>query len=124
MCRNVLGSVLLALVSLPAAAQDVREHDIGGRALAFHDNVRGKILSYPGSPDAIGIVTTIMGKVGLPMNLDVRAAPKVPNAEALIEEVDGKQVRVILYNPTWMGNLTQTLMSDWPSTSIMAHEIG
>jgi hypothetical protein len=124
MRRCALSLLLMPFVASSAWSQDVREHELGGRALAFHEHVNRKIRSFAGSADAIQIVQTIMSKVGLPMNLDVRAAPDVPNAEALIETVAGKQIRVILYNPAWMEKLTQTLVSDWPSTSIMAHEIG
>ena len=124
MCRTVLSLLLVLFIAANASAEDVREHELGGRSLAFHEHTKRKIRSFTGSAAAIQIVQTIMRKVGLPMNLDVRAAPDVPNAEALVETIDGKQVRLILYNPTWIDNLTQTLVSDWPSTSIMAHEIG
>lgn len=116
-------SVLFVLTA-PATAQSVREHEIGVRAFAFHDNAARKIKSYEASADARSTVGAIMSRVGLPMNLDVRAAPNVSNAEALVEKVDGKEVRVILYNPAWMENLKTTLASNWPSVSIMAHEIG
>ncbi|MEO8419997.1 MAG: caspase family protein [Hyphomicrobium sp.] len=124
MCRIILSLVVFLAATAAASAEDVREHEIGGRAMAFHETVKRKVRSFAGSAGAIQIVQTIMSKVGLPMNLDVRSAPDVPNAEALVEEVSGKQVRVILYNPVWINNLSQTLVSDWPSTSILAHEIG
>jgi hypothetical protein len=124
MYRTVTALVVFLAAGAAAFAQDVREHEIGGRAMAFHESTKRKVRSFAGSAGAIQIVQTIMSKVGLPMNLDVRSAPDVPNAEALVEDVAGKQVRVILYNPVWINNLSQTLVSDWASTSIMAHEIG
>jgi hypothetical protein len=121
--KGTLLSTVLILAS-PAAAQSVREHEMGVRAFAFHETANRKIKSFEASADALEIVGTIMGKIGLPMNLDVRSAPDVPNAQALVEQVSGKEVRVILYNPTWMDDLKETLSSNWVSISIMAHEIG
>jgi hypothetical protein len=115
--------VTLGLVA-PAAAQAYREHEIGARALAGHPGAAGKIRSYEASADARAIVSGIMKQIGLPMNLDVRAAPDVANAQALVETIEGREVRVILYNPDWMDNLEKTLGTDWTSVSILAHEIG
>lgn len=110
--------------ALPATAQTVREHELGVRAFAFHDKNPHTIKSYEPSEDARQIVASIMGRLGLPMNLDVRAAPDIANAQALVETVQGRQVRVILYNPQWMEGLKATLGTDWSDISIMAHEIG
>lgn len=125
-CIVLHAMVLEAFVlpSAPAVAQSVREHEIGGQALAFHGKTGTKITSTPGSADAIEIVQTIMRRIGLPMNLDVRAAPDVVNAQAIVETVGGREVRTILDNPAWVGELKKTLSGNWPATSIMAHEIG
>jgi hypothetical protein len=82
--KGTLLSTVLILAS-PAAAQSVREHEMGVRAFAFHETANRKIKSFEASADALEIVGTIMGKIGLPMNLDVRSAPDVPNAQALVE---------------------------------------
>jgi len=108
----------------PAVSQAFREHEIGGRAMASIPGASRKVRSYEPSADARDMVGRVMSQIGLPMNLDVRAAPDVPNAEALVETVDGREVRVILYNPDWMDKLRSTLGTDWSSVSILAHEIG
>lgn len=116
--------VAFALAAL-AAAQSVREHEIGVRgATALPPGAARTIRSFDGSADARNIVAGIMSQIGLPMNLEVRAAPDVPNAQAMVETVDGREVRLILYNPDWMDDLRKTLGTNWSSVSILAHEIG
>jgi hypothetical protein len=116
-------ALALAVVA-PAVAQDFREHDISARAKGFDAGGPRKVRSYEGSADARDIVRTILNAIGLPMNLDVRAAPGVANAQALVETIAGREVRVILYNPGWMEDLRKTLRTNWTSVSILAHEIG
>jgi hypothetical protein len=79
-------SIPMALtVAAPAASQDVREHDVGARSKAFHVGLPRTVKSYEGSADARDIVRTIMNGIGLPMNFDVRSAPEIANAQALVE---------------------------------------
>lgn len=118
--------ILAVVVKLPVtvSAQPVREHDIGNRAFAFHSSEQKKVTSSVGSSDAIAVVTRITRLVGVPMNFDVRAAPAVANAMALVERVEGRERRVILYNPQWMDKLTATIGRAWFETAVLAHEIG
>jgi hypothetical protein len=111
----------VALTCGPAAI-NFREHEIGGRAICSIGADRGSELRA--SAEARDIMVGIMSQIGLPMNFDVRAAPAVPNAEALVESIAGREVRVILYNPGWMDDLRKTLGTNWSSVSFLAHEIG
>jgi hypothetical protein len=122
--RGLFACLAALTLAETASAQSVREHEVGSRAFAFHGSGPRKITSYEAGADARQIVVTIMSKVGLPMNLDVRAAPGIRNAEALVEEVSGKQARVILYDPKWMEDLKSTLETNWSDIGILAHEIG
>ena len=113
--------LLLAFVT-SAAAQPVREHDVGARALAFHGQVNLKAPTYEASAEARKVVQRIMGAIGLAANFDIRAAPGVDYAQAVVD--NGGRTRLILYNPTWMDGLSATLGDTWPKVSVLAHEIG
>ena len=113
--------LLLAFVT-SAAAQPVREHDVGARALAFHGKVNLKAPTYEASAEARKVVQRIMGAIGLAANFEVRAAPDVDYAQAVVD--NGGKTRLVLYNPTWMDGLSATLGDTWPKVSVLAHEIG
>lgn len=122
--RIVFALLSLILSANVGAAQDVRKHKIGPRAAAFQGQIGTEVESTSGSAEARAVVEAIMRKTGTTMNFEVRAASAVVNAMADTQIIDGKQVRTILYNPTWMSELQRTVGSSWSNTSIMAHEIG
>ncbi|SFB58186.1 TLP18.3, Psb32 and MOLO-1 founding proteins of phosphatase [Rhizobium sp. NFR07] len=80
-----------------------------------------------GSTEAEG--TAAVGKImrftGLPQNFTIMESD-VPNAAAIIVMgEDGIPKRVIAYNRQFMSDVAKaTGTSDWPGTSILAHEIG
>ncbi len=122
-CKLFLSLLATFALAASATAQTTREHEIGARAFAFHEKTARKVTSTDASQDARDIVQRIMSAIGLAANFEVRAAPGVANAEAVVENA-GK-TRLILYNPTWMGELKQALSGDnWSEISILAHEIG
>lgn len=48
----------------------------------------------------------------------------VPNATAGLEHGPQGYIRVIVYNPTWMAEITRYTRTDWAGYSIIAHELG
>jgi Caspase domain len=119
-----LCTLLLACLAAaaPAAAQKTRVHEVGARAFAFHDKAPHTVVSSEPSAEARQIVERIMGAIGLAANFEVRAAPDVANAQAMLE--NGGKDRFILYNPAWMGGLKATVGDSWPEIGVLAHEIG
>jgi hypothetical protein len=65
------------------------------------------------------IAQDIIDIVGLKANFDVREA-NIPNAAAVV--YGGK--RYILYNPSFISQLTRATGTKWAAISVLAHEIG
>ena len=71
------------------------------------------------STDNVGaLIQRIVDASGLARNFEVRAA-LVPNASA----VNLGSTRYILYNPSFMNEITTTTQDRWASAAILAHEI-
>lgn len=116
-------ALLVLALATPAQSQSVREHTLGGRALAPSGGAVRKVTSTEGSADARAVVQRIIGVIGIPMtNFDVRAAPGVANAEATTER--GGRDRLILYNPVWMNGLRSSIATNWSDWVVLAHEVG
>jgi hypothetical protein len=72
------------------------------------------------STDKVSVlIQRIVDASGLARNFEIRAA-LVPNAAA----VNLGSTRYILYNPSFMDEITTTTQDRWASTAILAHEIG
>lgn len=69
--------------------------------------------------EATSIAQDILDATGVRPNFEIRAA-NVQNAAAVLYM--GK--RYILYNPSFINNLTRATGTKWASISVMAHEIG
>lgn len=92
-----------------------------GKALA----VDAKAMKSSTEAEGAAAVGRIMRYTGLPQNFTIMESD-VPNAAAIIVMgADGVPKRVIAYNRQFMGAVARaTGESDWPGTSILAHEIG
>ena len=66
-----------------------------------------------------GLIQRIVDASGLSRNFEIRAA-LVPNAAA----VTLGATRYILYNPTFLNDITTTTQDRWAAAGILAHEIG
>lgn len=92
-----------------------------GACSAFGEKmVEQMAYTFRAGATADQMVYDIVYYSGLKPNFDVRAAPNVPNAAAIIQGVQ----RYILYNPEFMRNVEASTGTDWAAYSIMAHEIG
>jgi hypothetical protein len=85
----------------------------------YGEEVTGEITAYEADAGTQEMVTNIMSVIGLKPNFELRVA-NVPNAAAVL--IKGK--RYILYNPTFMEEITTTTGTKWAAISILAHEIG
>ncbi len=119
---SMLLPIMLGVAGSAVTAETLREHEIGSRAFAFHDGAARRVMSSDPSEEARNVVQRIMSAIGLVANFQIRAAPGVANAMAIVEN-SGKD-RFILYDPNWMEGLQETVGASWPQTSILAHEIG
>ncbi|WJH39518.1 TPM domain-containing protein [Aliirhizobium terrae] len=92
-----------------------------GKAL----KVDAKAMTGSTEAEGTAAVGKIMRFTGLPQNFTVMESD-VPNAAAIIVMGDdGIPKRVIAYNRQFMSDVAKaTGTSDWPGTSILAHEIG
>ncbi|MBW6420595.1 TPM domain-containing protein [Rhizobium sp. XQZ8] len=92
-----------------------------GKAL----KVDAKAMKASTEAEGAAAVGRIMRYTGLPQNFTIMESD-VPNAAAIIVlGQDGIPKRVIAYNRKFMQQVAQaTGESDWPGTSILAHEIG
>lgn len=75
--------------------------------------------SFASEGEARNYVAEIISVVGLKANFELQASD-IPNAAAVI--YSGK--RYVLYNPTFINNLTKTAGNKWAAISILAHEVG
>ena len=120
-----IGVLVLALTG-PAESQTMREHVLGGRAMAPVGGAAAatrRITSTEGSADARAVVQRIVSAIGIPMtSFEVRASPDVYNAEATTE--NGGRDRLILYNPAWMDGLKSSIATNWSDWVVLAHEVG
>lgn len=120
-----IGAFALALAG-PAESQTMREHVLGGRAMAPVGGAAAatrRITSTEGSADARAVVQRIVSVIGIPMtSFEVRASPDVYNAEATTE--NGGRDRLILYNPAWMDGLRSSIATNWSDWVVLAHEVG
>jgi hypothetical protein len=66
-----------------------------------------------------GLIQRIVDASGLSRNFEIRAA-LVPNAAA----VTLGSTRYILYNPSFLNEITTTTQDRWAAAGILAHEIG
>src|ERR1700747_1558066 len=66
-----------------------------------------------------GLIQRIVDASGLSRNFEIRAA-LVPNAAA----VTLGATRYILYNPSFLNEITTTTQDRWAAAGILAHEIG
>jgi Caspase domain len=121
----MIGALVMALAA-PAASQAVRQHVLGGRALApvgSGSPVPRTATSTEGSADARAVVQRIVSAIGIPMTqFEVRASSDVSNAEATTE--NGGRDRLILYNPAWMDGLKSSIATNWSDWLVLAHEVG
>jgi len=69
--------------------------------------------------DARVIIKAILNVIGLKANFEIKPA-NIPNATAIIQ----KDKRYILYNPSFISSINNSLHTNWASISILAHEIG
>lgn len=92
-----------------------------GKAL----KVNASAMKTSTEAEGTAAVGRIMRYTGLPQNFAIMESD-VPNAAAIIVlGQDGIPKRVIAYNRKFMQQVAQaTGESDWPGTSILAHEIG
>ena len=119
-----IGVLALALTG-PAKSQTMREHVLGGRAMAPVGGAAAtrRITSTEGSADARAVVQRIVSVIGIPMtSFEVRASPDVYNAEETTE--NGGRDRLILYNPAWMDGLRSSIATNWSDWVVLAHEVG
>jgi hypothetical protein len=73
----------------------------------------------PSTDNVSGLIQRIVDAYGLSRNFEIRAA-LVPNAAA----INLGSTRYILYNPTFMSEITTTTQDRWAAAGILAHEIG
>src|SRR5262245_3954427 len=85
----------------------------------FGEVLTGSAVAQPGSDEAEQMIRRIIDASGLAQNFRTLVAP-VPNAAAV--SVNGS--RLILYNSTFIADLTARTRNPWAPISIMAHEIG
>lgn len=75
--------------------------------------------------EAKSIVDEIMGQMGLKRNFKMRKCENINNALAHIEEDDNKNLTpYILYDPTWLAQMTTKSKTNWASIGVLAHEVG
>ncbi|MBO9703772.1 MAG: hypothetical protein J7604_26435 [Sporocytophaga sp.] len=65
------------------------------------------------------VIKAILGVIGLKANFEIKPA-NVPNATAIIQ----KDKRYILYNPSFISSINNSVHTNWAAISILAHEIG
>lgn len=83
------------------------------------ESLATEAYTFSSDAEANAAVEQILKYTGLSKNFVVRAAD-VPNAMAIIQG----QTRYILYNQTFMMQVSNTVNTDWAAKSILAHEIG
>ncbi len=69
--------------------------------------------------DTRAVIKAILSVIGLKANFEIKQA-NVPNATAIIQ----KDKRYILYNPSFISSINNSVHTNWAAISILAHEIG
>jgi hypothetical protein len=126
MARIPVVLVLIALLSLTASAQLVRDHTDAGEVRGFHGpGSSGRIKrSFQSDAEARAEFGRILSAVGLSWITDrvtLRASAETDNAEAGIAK-NGE--RFIFYNAAFMQKVKQKTADHWSLVSILAHEVG
>jgi hypothetical protein len=90
-----------------------------GSCSYFGETLLPKTEIVSSTDNVSALIQRIVDASGLARNFEIRAA-LVPNAAA----VNLGSTRYILYNPTFMNEITTTTQDKWASAAILAHEIG
>lgn len=69
--------------------------------------------------DTRTVIKAILSVIGLKANFEIKQA-NIPNATAIIQ----KDKRYILYNPSFISSINNSVHTNWAAISILAHEIG
>jgi hypothetical protein len=126
MARIPVVLVLIALLSLTASAQLVRDHADAGEVRGFHGpGSSGRVTrSFQSDAEARAEFGRILSAVGLSWITDrvtLRASAETDNAEAGIAK-NGE--RFIFYNAAFMQKVKQKTADHWSLVSMLAHEVG
>ncbi len=107
----------LNTAALPA--QDLIDLNPENSCSYYAETITDPVYGFASSNEAQSAIDRIVGEVGLKPNFEIKAG-NVPNAVATIHE--GK--RLIIYSQDFLHKLTNRTGDNWPSLSILAHEIG
>ena len=119
-------ATLCALSAGPAAAQDIRDHNITSMR-SFHGGMTRIRRSFQSDAEAAQIFRQIIaaaGLAGMEDRMTVRASAETPGAEATIERIAGKEERLIFYNVVFMQEVAARTATYWSKVAILAHEVG
>jgi hypothetical protein len=121
MSRSLHPFVILGFIIFAPSVAAQEKLEINRLKMCSYDGSNFKDDVYAFAPDesATDFVNRIMKYTGLPQNFEIRAA-NVPNAAAILE---GDR-RVILYNQSFIADMTKKTHTEWAPVSVMAHEIG
>ncbi len=92
---------------------------LNGSCSYFGETLPPRTEIVSSTDNVSALIQRIVDASGLARNFEIRAA-LVPNAAA----VNLGATRYILYNPTFMNEITTTTQDKWASAAILAHEIG
>jgi hypothetical protein len=92
---------------------------LDGSCSYFGETLPPKTEIVSSTDNVSAFIQRIVEASGLARNFEIRAA-LVPNAAA----VNLGSTRYILYNPSFMNEITTTTQDRWASAGILAHEIG
>lgn len=103
-----------------AKSQPQFQNILAGACNFYPDSsVNSNVSSFNSSADAQSVVRKITTSAGLKPNFEI-ISYNVPNAAAVIQN----GIRYILYNPSFISQITQQTGSEWGAWCIMAHEVG
>ncbi len=81
--------------------------------------------SQTADAEAESIVDEIMGQMGLKRNFKIRKCSNINNALAHLEKDENEVLTpYILYDPSWLAQMSKNSKTDWASIGVLAHEVG
>jgi len=124
--NTALAIVLLAVSSVPASAQLMRDHDARSMR-SFHGagaHIRRSFKSDAEADSVLRRVLAAAGLSGMEDRIILRASAETSNAEAFVEKKDGAEERLIFYNAVFMQDIAAKTQNYWSMVAILAHEVG
>lgn len=116
----ILGHYCALLVSKPGSAQRLIEGNIEDSCnYDGSEDPNVDRYAFSSSQEAVEMVNTIVSQIGIVQNFIVEAA-NVLNAKAHVSDYK----RYIYYSEDFMRKLAADMPGNWPSLTILAHEVG